>query len=191
MDNDPELERVIERTGRDPEWLEREMIARALAGDTKEARDVLARCAEHALLGTLSVPMRNYLHDRLREVVDGIEPSKALRIARPASKPRNPFPDWEAPLAAFAALAHRRQHAPEKIDAMDEARQIIEGKSLCRTQAQRIRATYKPMRELTEELLLHLMMHRPPRQGEPRSSGSVPRFAQAIAHKLLALLARD
>lgn len=171
---------------------ERQLIARALAGDAEEARYALERCAEGVLLGRLSECMRQYLHDRLREIVDGIDPAQALRIARPAHRPRNPFPDWETPLAAFAALLEQRNRDPESIiGLMDEARQIIEGKSLERSEAQRIRRTYKPMRTMDDELLRHLMLHRRSQRGEPRSLGSEPRFPRADALALLALLDRD
>jgi HsdM N-terminal domain len=93
MDHDPELERVVERMSHDPEWFEQEMIDRALAGDTKEALDVLERCAEHVLLGTLSEPMRNYLHDRLREVVraaEGGHESADARAAKLATHSQRP-----------------------------------------------------------------------------------------------------
>jgi hypothetical protein len=171
---------------------EQTMTALALAGDTEEARYALEHCAEGLLMGTLSDRMRQYLHDRLREVVDGVEPAKALRIARPARKPRTPFPEWETPLAAFAALLAKRNRSPEAIiGAMDEARQIIEGKGLSRTEAQRIRANYAPMRELETGKLRHVMLHRSTRQGEPRSLGSVPRFPPAAARALRVLLARS
>ena len=136
------------------DWFEEELIARALAGDT-EARYALEQCAEGVLMGTSSARMRTYLHDRLREVIDGIDPAKALRIARPPVKPRDPFPEWEAPLAALAALAAKRGMKAEAIlGVMDEARQAIERKPLGRTEAQRIRKTYKPMRDLDDDLLL-------------------------------------
>ncbi|HEY6356038.1 MAG TPA: hypothetical protein VIY30_16255 [Burkholderiaceae bacterium] len=174
------------------EWFEQTMIARALAGDTEDARYVLAECAEGVQMGTLSDHLRKYLHDRLCEVVNGVEPAKALRIARPARKPRDPFPGWEEPLAAFAALLAKRRRGPEEIiGAMDEARQIIEGKGLSRTEAQRIRKTYAPMRELERELLRHLLLFRSPRRGEPRGAGSVPRFPRATARALRALLVRS
>ncbi len=182
--------RFVDQYDRDE--FEQTMTALSLAGDTEEARDALARCAEGLLMGTLSERMRLYLHDRLREVVDGVEPAKALRIARPARKPRNPFPDWETPLAAFSALLTKRKRSPEAIIyAMDQARQLIEGKELSRTQAQRIRTTYAPMQELETGKLRHVMLHRPLRRGEPRSLGSVPRFPPATARALRVLLARS
>lgn len=174
-----------------PDEFEQVMIALALEGNTDEARNALEECAEGLLMDRLSERMRRYLHDRLREVIDGADPAKALRIARPARKPADFLPEWEMPLAAVAALLSRRRRSPEDIiAAMDEARRITEGKGLSRTQAQRIRKDYKPMRDFDEDLLRHLMLHRRSQRGEPRSAGTVPRFSPEQASKLAALLDR-
>ena len=173
------------------DWLEEELIARALAGDTEEARYALERCAEGVLMGTLSARMRTYLHDRLREVVEGTEPARALRIARPGAGRPVAEREWEVPLAALAALLHQRKRSAETIiDLMSQARQITEGKGLSRTQAQRIRHDWEDMRTADGALLEHIMLHRRPAgtADEPRSLGSLPRFSEANALALLALL---
>ena len=156
-------------------------IDRALDGDAVEGMYALDLCARGLVSGALSQRLRFYLSDRLREVVGGIPPAKALRIARTGGRPKDPFPGWEDALAAFAALAEKRSIQPEDIlDKMDQARRLIEGKGLSRTQAQRIRATYAPMRSMTMRELFGAMI----------GLHGGPRVSRSVARQLLVLLRR-
>ena len=88
---------------------ERTTVELALAGDAEAGFDALELCAARLVTGALSEHMRFYLSERLRQVVEGVPPAKALCIAREKIKPTDPFPDWEMPLAAFAALMTERR----------------------------------------------------------------------------------
>jgi len=85
--------------------------------------------------------------------------AEALCIKKPAKKPRDPLPDWQVPYAAFGVLLLKAGIKPERVKgAMDEARQRVEGRnaSLDRREAERILKAYLPMRNLDDDLLLHL-----------------------------------
>ena len=63
------------------------------------------------------------------------------------------------PYAAFGVLLLKAGIKPERVKgAMDEARQRVEGRnaSLDRREAERILKAYLPMRNLDDDLLLHL-----------------------------------
>ena len=101
--------------------------------------------------GALSHPLRHYLANCLQDIVDGapIERAMCVEAQRARGRPKNPFPNWEMPLAVFAAILKIRHYKPEAInDAMRKVRRID------RSEALRIRKTYAAMAELPEADLI-------------------------------------
>lgn len=152
-------------------------IDRALGGDADAGREALSLC--RAALGARNISRRlaEYLAERLWAIDKALDEAQRLRkvkkirsardaaiaealcIKRPAAKPRDPLPDWQVPYAAFGTLLLRAGLKPEQVKgAMDEARRTIEGKDagLHRREAEKILAAYRPMREIKDELLMHL-----------------------------------
>lgn len=85
--------------------------------------------------------------------------AEALCIKRPAKKPSDPLPEWQVPYAALGMLLLKAGIKPERVKgAMDEARRQIEKKDegLHRREAEKILKDYLPMRNLDDDLLLHL-----------------------------------
>ena len=159
---------------------EREGIRRALAGKHREGRYLLELCAKGLTMRRLSPVLSDYRADRLRGVLKALDEADALRAAkpssgsvrssrdagiaealllqRPAGRPRDPFPSWEEPLAALGAILAKRGRKPEQCNAaLDTARQLLGGKSLERSEAQRILSTYAAMRDLPNSDLLRLL----------------------------------
>ncbi|MEN9781749.1 MAG: hypothetical protein RL014_2897 [Pseudomonadota bacterium] len=164
------------------EEFEREMIrlARERGGDY--GRDALKHCASALRNQTISPALMHFLAERLEQVeaaqaqADEIRSSgtrtpgwilenmqaairEALCIDRPVGKPPDPFPAWELPLAALAAILARAGWRAEAINSkMDEVRRDLDGKDqgLDRRTAQSIRKKYKPMLNLDTEILEHL-----------------------------------
>lgn len=171
---------------------EKETIALALAGAADEGRYLLDACARGLVSGALSERMRFYLSARLREVLDGVGPAIALCVARSDGRPREQFPAWERPLGAFAAICVKREFYPEDtIALMSEARQLIEGKPLARTQAHRIRKTYEPMQSMTMGRLFAEMIGRHRRDGEQLSRPVVLSLLELVSRKNLLNLRDD
>ncbi len=141
------------------EEYEQETIRLALEGDHEAGREALVLCRTQLAARSLSPALSDYLAARLHDVLEGIKPDRiitsddyrqavlnALRINRPPVKPDNPFPDWELPLAAIAALMVHRGYRPTRVyEAMSDARQILETKDLAEKEARRIRDTYVVM----------------------------------------------
>ena len=165
-----------------PDEFEAETVARALEGDHEAGREALRLCRAGLDSGTLSRLLAAYLAERLWLIDMAIDDAESLRkikrssgsirsardagiaealcITKPAKKPRDPFPDWQLPYAALGVLLLKAGMKAEAVKgAMDEARQRIEGKdaSLHRREAERILRTYRPMHNLDNGLLLHLL----------------------------------
>ncbi|MCP5263632.1 MAG: hypothetical protein H6929_19965 [Rhodoferax sp.] len=153
------------------EEFEAETIRRAKGGDAEAGREAIHLCISGLYSGQLSEPLRFYLADCLNDFIAGvpIERAMCLEIERARGRPADPFPEWEEPLAAVAALLFQRGYSPEAINsAMSEARAAedlairgvsdrhAEGKGLERSQANRIRRIYRPMQRMSERLLLNL-----------------------------------
>lgn len=160
--------------------LERGTVDRAKRGDAEAGVYAIQLCAEALTMGRLSPLLSTYLADCLHGVLRAIDSSESIRrakkgsrgasssarsardgaiaealhLTRPASRPRQPFPEWEEPLAAIAAiLAIRGARAADIEAAMSDARKVIERKPLTKNEAHRIRMSYKPMRDIDEETL--------------------------------------
>lgn len=159
-------------------WFESETIRRANEGDHAAGLEALRLASNGLRFGRLSTELAHYLADRLDRVGEAVDRASetaklkrgsahaeqqtfladALLINRPAIKPKNPFPDWEEPLAALGVFLERKGVRPERVKlAMSMARERREGKDLDRSDAGRVLKKYAPMRELDDELLLHLM----------------------------------
>ncbi len=141
------------------EWFERETLERALAGDHEAGTEALKQCITGLYSGKMSERLRFYLAKCLIDLVDGVKAERALNIEieRGPGRPRDPFPDWETPLAAFAELLRRRGYRPGQIaDAMDVTRQAVEERALDPKEARRILKTYQPMQQLEDSDLEHL-----------------------------------
>jgi hypothetical protein len=160
---------------------EAETIRRALAGDADAGREALNLCRAGLDAMAISRPLAAYLAERLLAIDKALQEAEQLRgvkkssgsirsardaaiaealcIKRPAFKPRDPLPDWQVPYAAFGTLLLKAGLRKEQVKAsMDEARRLMEGadKGLDRSQAGDILRAYLPMREVEDELLLHL-----------------------------------
>lgn len=172
----------------DPEY-EAETVRRALEGDHEAGREALRLCRAGLDHATLSRPLAAFLAERLSAIDKAIEGAERLRAAKKPSssirsdrdaaiaeallinrrpgKPRDPLPDWQSRYAALGALLLRAGKRPEKVkDAMDDAREQIDGKPLGRAEAGRILAAYKPMLAMSEDDLLHIFLtaHKPMHQ---------------------------
>lgn len=160
---------------------EAEVIRRALDGDHEAGREALRLCRAGLDHGNLSRRLAAYLAERLWLIDQALDEADKLRavkkssgsirsardaaiaealcIKKPAKKPRDPLPDWQVPYAAFGVLLLKAGIKPERVKgAMDEARRQIEKKDegLHRREAERILKAYLPMRNLDDDLLLHL-----------------------------------
>ncbi|MBK9362946.1 MAG: hypothetical protein IPM99_18475 [Rubrivivax sp.] len=160
---------------------EAETIRLALAGDADAGRAALSLCREALDARSISPRLAQFLADRLWAIDQALDEAERLReiktssgsirsardaaiaealcIKRQAVKPRDPFPDWQRQYAAFGTLLLKAGLRPEKVKAaMDEARRHNEGPDtgLDRRTAERMLAAYAPMRDLDNELLMHL-----------------------------------
>lgn len=147
----------------------------------RAGREALRLCREGLDHGNLSRRLAAYLAERLWLIDQAIHEADKLRaikkssgsirsardaaiaealcIKKPAKKPSDPMPDWQVPYAAFGVMLMKAGMQPERVkDAMDQARQRVEGRdaSLHRREAEKILKAYLPMRNLGDDLLLHL-----------------------------------
>ena len=134
-------------------------MEQASAGNAEWGFEAFRICTAGLTGNCLSERMRFYLAQCLQDACDGVPLGRAMRVSdeRSAGRPVDPQPDWETPLANFAALLHRRGYKAEAINAaLDCARRALEGehKALDRREAQRIRKKYAPMQDWSEEKLL-------------------------------------
>ena len=160
------------------EWYEQETIRRAIAGDQASGLEALRLASAGLRIGRLSFELAQYLADRLDCVREALQEAsdpaqvkpgsahakrqtlltQALLINRPAVKPKNPFPDWEQPLAALGVYLLRQGVQSEKVKvAMINARERREGKDLDRSDAGKILKKYAPLRKQDDEFLMDLM----------------------------------
>jgi hypothetical protein len=161
-----------------PEEYEAATIEFALAGDADAGIEALRLCRAGLDGGVLSPRLAQYLADRLWLIDQAISEAEAVgkakrsassaRSARDAaiasalcinrsSKRRDPIPEWHLPLAAVGVLLALSGTKPEKCKAaMAEARLILEGKDLGRSEAWSILKAHAPMRKLDPETLQHL-----------------------------------
>jgi hypothetical protein len=144
----------------EPFDLESETLTRARGGDVEAGLYALSLCVPGLYLGRMSEKLRFYLAECLQNIVDGMPVDRALCVEneRASGRPTNPFPDWEEPLAAVAALLTQRGYRPERVNAaMSDARELLEGgTTLDRREAQKIRQKYLPMLAIEEGDLLAL-----------------------------------
>lgn len=134
-----------------------ETIRRALAGDFEAGLRVLDDCRWGLTCNNLHPDLRSYLAARLTDVLDGIKPDRALCIARQTGRPRDPFPEWQQELGAFAALLTQRNYRPQQIAvAMGDQRAALRDKPLEQSDAHAIRVTWEPMQRLDSETLERL-----------------------------------
>lgn len=153
------------------EEFEAETIRRAKDGDADAGREAILQCVACLYAGNISEPLRFHLADCLNDYINGVPIERAMCVEAEKScgRPADPFPDWEEPLAALAALLFQRGYRPEVINAeMSKARaddykerhgataKNQEYKELERSQASRIRRTYAPMQRMSERVLIEL-----------------------------------
>jgi hypothetical protein len=135
----------------EPEFVA-EAIRRALAGDDKSGYAALKLCRDGLDANALSAPLRFYLAERLTEVLDGVRPDKALCIHKGPGRPKDPLPEWQKELGAFAALLTRRGYKPQQVaEAMCDQRSMIHNRMLDMSDAHGIRVTWAPMQDLGED----------------------------------------
>mgnify|MGYP003586922155 CR=1 FL=1 len=135
------------------------MLDAGKKGDTEAGMDALRECGNAVDQSNMPEPLRGYLRDVLRDITEGMKADRALHIEieRGAGRPANPSPDWEERLVAVAALMLQRGYTATRIEeAMDDARQSIEQKSLDEREARRIREKYTAMEALSERVLIQL-----------------------------------
>lgn len=138
--------------------LQAEIIRRAVAGDQDAGLEALRLC-QHGLdhRGGLSDALRHYLAERIGDVLAGVSPAKALCIAKERGRPKDPFPDWQKHLGAFAALLSQRGYKPQQIaKAMCDQRAAIHDKSLENSDAHAIRKAWSPMQSIDSDTLNRL-----------------------------------
>ena len=127
---------------------EKETISRAMDGNAEAGMQALRLCRAGLENNSLSPTLSVYLAARITDLLDGVQPERALCIAKESGpgRPVNPFPEWQQNLAAFAAVLHRRGYSPQIIaNAMCDARMKVNYKSLDNREAHRIRATWKQL----------------------------------------------
>jgi hypothetical protein len=165
---------------------EAETLRRALAGDHEAGREALRLCIEGLGGGPLSRALAEYLAQRLGEIDQALDEADRLKeyIASPSTlrsrkavlieralliaketKPRDPIPDWQTPLAAFGTILLLAGLRRERVyTAMSEARTMYEGgdpktgktKTLDRSEAYKILKTFEPMCSIPEDTLMYL-----------------------------------
>ncbi|WP_457443793.1 hypothetical protein [Roseateles sp. P5_E4] len=165
-----------------PDEFEAETIRRALDGDADSARVALDLCRSALDAGTMSKGLAGYLSDRLWAIDQALTDAEKLREIKTSSgaiqssrdaavvealglnrqktgRPKDPFPAWKRPYAAFGTLLLKAGLGPERVKAaMDEVRQQLEGPGhgWDRRDAGQLLKDYMPMRELDDDMLLHL-----------------------------------
>ena len=164
-----------------PEQYEAETLRAALAGDAGAGREALQLCRSGLDARNLSRPLAEYLAERLWLIDQALDEAEALRqikgssgsvrsardaaiaealcINQAAGRRADPLPEWQVPYAAFGVLLLKARMKPEAVKgAMDEARQRHEGPDtgLHRREAEKILKAYLPMKNLDDEMLLHL-----------------------------------
>lgn len=135
---------------------EREMLCGAAEGDAEAGLAVLRLCRNGLDHGDLSPALRHYLAERLNDVLDGVPLARALCIEHETKggRPRDPFPEWQEHLGAFAAALAQRGYKPQQIAvAMCDARAEVHDLPLEEYNAHRIRKRFEPMQHLDMELL--------------------------------------
>jgi len=134
-----------------------ETIRRALAGDAEAGLKALDDCRWGLTCNNLHPDLRSYLAARITDVLDGVKPDRALRIAKPRGRPPDPFPEWQQELGAFAALLTQRGYRPQQIAvAMCDERRALHDKPLEESDAHAIRKTWEPMQRIDTETLERL-----------------------------------
>jgi hypothetical protein len=132
-------------------------IERALAGDPDAGMEALRLCREGLDSNCLHPDLRDYLAERITEVLDGVAPPKALRVQRQRGRPAIPLPEWRLELGAFAALLTKRGYRPQQVAvAMCDQRQAVENKSLEEADAHSIRTELDGMPDWEERILEQL-----------------------------------
>lgn len=138
-------------------------IATATDGNASAGLEVLKLCAEALDAGRRSEALSTYLRRAIADIEAGLPKNTTaeqisdlvatalhLRPQRTRGKPSNAYPDWETPLGAVAAILALRGYGPEEIIViMSDARVALEGNPLERTEAQRIRTKFAPLRRGT------------------------------------------
>ena len=130
----------------------RATIEAALAGDAEAGTEALKLCRSGLDDNNLHADLRYYLAERITDVLDGMKPEHALRIAKPRGRPADPLPDWQQELGAFAALLKRRGYKPQQIAvAMCDQRAAVHDKPLEESDAHAIRKTWEPMQQMEQQ----------------------------------------
>lgn len=143
----------------DDEWMTddeiiAETIRRALAGDAEAGRQALDHCRWGLTRNNLHPDLQSYLAARITDVLDGIKPDRALRIAKPRGRPPDPLPKWQQELGAFAALLTQRGYRPQQIAvAMCDERRALHDKPLEESDAHAIRVAWEPMQRIAPDRL--------------------------------------
>lgn len=136
---------------------ENETIRLALAGDAEAGREALLLCRGQLDMRTLSPVLSDYLAERITELLEGVRPDRALRIAKGPGRKPDPLPDWEMHLGALAALLARRGYEVKQIAvALCDQRAAINDLSLELSDAYRIGKTWRPMQDIDDEDLVRL-----------------------------------
>lgn len=132
-----------------------DMIRGALAGDPESGREALRRCEYGLHRDNLHPQLRIYLAERIADILAGINPDRALCIAKPEGRPPDPFPEWKQELGAFAALLTQRGYKPQQIAvAMCGVRAALHDKPLEESDAHKIRTVWEPMQRMQQDELL-------------------------------------
>ena len=137
---------------------DQETIRRALEGEHEAGREALSLCRDQLTARSLSPALADYLAARLHDVLEGIKPDRALRIAKPRGRMPDSTPDWEMHLGALAALlAHRGYAVGQIADALCDQRAAIYDLSLELSDAYRIGKTWRPMQDMDDSDLVRLI----------------------------------
>lgn len=148
-------------------------IQRAQAGDSEAAIEALRLCRSGLLQGNISSALSKYLSLKLEALDKAIKENDALRtlkassgsirsdrlaafedalgISKQSGRPKNPFPDWQAPYAAIGIHLQRNGIQPELIKStLDLIRKAdsVGSNGLDRSQASRILKNYSPLKKI-------------------------------------------
>ena len=129
--------------------VEIESIKRALNGDAEEGAWLLKECHRALVMEPFSLEecfspaLRAYFADRIKELMNGVEPSEALRIKKPKGRPKVAIVKWQLEIASFGYWLIKKGLSVNKAKVkMHEARLHLYKRGIDPREAGRVLGTF-------------------------------------------------